>query len=252
MPSPPKTRINKPTHNQRYPLGEIPEDIITAIGRQIIHRLAIGRDDIGGDDFGDIFAEAVGGEHANIPEGLADVSWNGCAWSVKTVKTNAPFTAPHVRLISGRNSPAYSKGIHNPFEDLKETGAAVLEIWNERVKQARHEYSGSLRIFVMIRSMERLEFTLFEEEAELFVPRNYEWTLNKNNNLEGHAGDQHLFTWQPHGGQFTILRNVPASAVHFKLKRPQIISSQCVLDKIGYRNDWVTIIKPPHNQKDKA
>jgi len=32
-----------------------------------------------------------------------------------------------------------------------------------------------------------------------------------NDNLEGYdrSGDAHVFTWQPHGSQFTIIENVP-------------------------------------------
>ena len=247
---PPKTKSNKPTHKQRYPLGEIPLDVITAIGRQIIHRLAVGMADIGGDDFGNIFAEAIGGEHANKPEGLADVSWNGCAWSVKTIKNSKPYIVKQVRLISGRNSPTYSQDIRNLLKNPQQTGTAVLDIWNARVGQARHQHD-NLRVVVMIRSIERLEFTLFEEEVGVLVPANYKWSINNNKNLVGRdiTTEQHAFTWQPGGGQFTIFRGVPASAVHFKLKRPELVSQRFVLDKIGYGDDWVTLIKPPHNHE---
>lgn len=246
MRSPPKLKGKKPALKERYPLGEFPPDVVTAIGRWIIHRLAVGMADVEGNDFGGIFADAIGGQHAQKPEGVADVSWNGCAWSVKTVKNTNPFVANSVRLISGRNSPGYSYGISDPFTDVQKTGSAVLKIWNERVLQARNE-SDNLRVVVLIRSIERLAFVIFEEEIGVFIPRNYEWRKNKRNNLEGRdiASGQHVFTWQPHGGQFTIKRKVPASAVLFGVKRPPIIATDDVLRQIDYKANWVTIHDSP-------
>lgn len=87
-----------------WPLGSFPHEIILGLSRQIVHRLAIGHSDITGDDFGTIFANAIGGTHRESPIGIADVVREGVAWSVKTVKSNAPFLQKTVRLISGRNS----------------------------------------------------------------------------------------------------------------------------------------------------
>ena len=39
-----------------YPLGEIPDAVLVRIGKQVVHRLAVGLGDITGDDFGTIFA----------------------------------------------------------------------------------------------------------------------------------------------------------------------------------------------------
>lgn len=249
---PPKLKGKKTALRERYPLGEFPREVITAIGRQIIHRLAVGMADIQGDDFGVIFAEAIGGQHAGKPEGVADVSWNGCAWSVKTVKNSRPRQAEKVRLISGRNSPGYSYGMSYALADPQKTGEAILGIWNERVRQARNE-SDNLRVVVLVRSVARLEFVLFEEEIRIFAPGDYGWTKNKRGNLEGRdiAADRHVFTWQPHGGQFTVIRQIPASAVVFELKRPPVISEKSVLQDIGYEDDWVIIqtSRPKRNKK---
>ena len=91
-----------------YPLGQFPDKLLYDIARQIVHRLAIGHSDITGDDFGTIFANAIGGEHRGRPLGVADVALSGCAWSIKTVQASRPYELPVVRLISGRNSPDYS------------------------------------------------------------------------------------------------------------------------------------------------
>ena len=218
-----------------------------AIGRQIVHRLAVGVADISGDDFGVIFARAIGGEHKGKPFGIADVTWENCAWSVKTVKSAKPFTQKRVRLISGRNSPIYSADLSDPFADIQATGATVLNVWNDRVDQSLNEHD-DLRIFVMIRNMSTQEFTLMEYEAGRYVAQDYEWSLNKSNNFIGHdkRTGEHAFTWQPHGSQFTILRHVSASAYRFRIAhKPGLIEATQVLNSIKFEDDWIQAVPPP-------
>lgn len=199
--------------------------------------------DITGDDFGAIFANAVGGTHRAKPLGVADVELSGCAWSIKTVKSTQPFAQSTCRLISGRNSPDYSLNISNPRANPENTGRAVLSIWNARVNEAMDEFD-DLRIVVMIRNMETREFLIFEEEAQRFTPTDYSWAFNNHGNLEGHnrADGKHEFTWQPHGSQFTILRRVPASARKFRIN-PNIpmVQPDTILASIRFRREWITI-----------
>lgn len=226
-----------------YLLGQVTDDVLAAIGRQIVHRLAIGVADLTGDDYGTVFAEAIGGVHRARPLGVADVAWDGCAWSVKTVKDNHPFTKRAVRLISGRNSPDYSLGIDNPRENLDVTGRAVLSVWNARINEALDEYN-ELRIVVLIRNLETREFTIFEEEARQFVPSEYEWRLNRARNIEGYeiATGNRQFTWQPHGSQFTIHRQVPSSARRFSIvPNVPMVSVSDVLAAVHFRPDWIQI-----------
>ena len=61
---------NSPTP---YPLGQIPDSIILSIASDIVYSTAVGRRDLSGDDWGDIFAEAINGEHFKSPLGIADV-----------------------------------------------------------------------------------------------------------------------------------------------------------------------------------
>jgi len=165
-----------------WPLGQIPDYVIHAIGRQIVHRMAVGHSDITGDDFGTIFAEAIDGIHRSSPVGIADVVRNGDAWSVKTVKFRNPFDAEWIRLISGRCSPDYSLGIENPHKNLNETGSAVLSIWNARVNESLGEHD-RLRVAVFIRNMETREFVLFEDDARRFAQGDYIWEQNRRGNL---------------------------------------------------------------------
>ena len=74
MPSePPRLRGRARARNQFYPLGEFPDDVVINIARQIVHRLAVGQADITGDDFGEIFAQAISGIHRHQPLGVTDV-----------------------------------------------------------------------------------------------------------------------------------------------------------------------------------
>ena len=239
----PRLRGSAPRRTGPYPFGQIPDAVIRAVGRLIVHRLAVGQGDISGDDFGTIFAEAISGEHRSSPLGVADVVVNGCAWSVKTVKRSRPFDCLSVRLISGRISPDYSAGISDPRADVQLTGNAVISVWNARIDQAMDEYE-DLRIVVMVRNVEAKEFVIFEEEATRFSPRDFVWTVNKRNNFEGRnvSDGTHQFTWQPHGGQFTVFRKVPGSARNFWIRRNVPIATvNDFLTAINYSDDWISL-----------
>ena len=230
-----------------YPLGELPPELAVAIGRRIVHRIAVGQANITGDDFGNIFASAISGQHRGQPLGIADVTWESCAWSVKTVQSPHPFTQRTVRIISGRNSPFYSSGIADPHADIQATGSAVLGVWNARVNEALNAHD-DLRIFVMMRNMSTLQFNLFEFEATRYVPAHFQWQLNDRNNFQGHdvQTGAHFFTWQPHGSQFTILHHVPASAYRFRINRtPGVLTEQGVLETVGFEENWIEPVPPP-------
>jgi len=247
----PKLKGQSKRRSSPYPLGELPASLAVEIGKHIVHRLAVGQADITGDDFGTIFAKSINGNHRGKPLGIADVTWESCAWSIKTVQDKNPFTQTRVRVISGRNSPVYSSDIKDPFADIQATGSAILGVWNARVNESLNEHD-DLRIFIMVRNMSTLEFTLIEFEAVRFVAANYSWELNAKRNFQGYdrATKVHCFTWQPHGSQFTILHHVPASAYRFRIKkRPGMIEERHVLNLIHFQDDWIeaVTIEPPEN-----
>lgn len=226
-----------------YPLGQLPDAVLHELGKQLVHRIAVGQSDISGDDFGTIFASAIGGAHRNSPLGIADVVLGKCAWSVKTIKRPHPFTTTTVRLISGRNSPSYSLGISDPHVNTEQTGHAVLEVWNARINEALVEHN-ELRVVVMVRNLKSREFLVFEEEAMRFTPADFSWEYNPRGNLEGRnrVDGTHHFTWQPHGSQFTIFRVVPASAQRFSINRDvPTVSFKDILTAVNFDQDWITI-----------
>lgn len=230
--------------SEPYPMNELPEDLIVRIGGYLVHLLYIGRKDITGTDWGDAFADAVGGEHLDSPCGIADVVLDKMAWSMKTVKNARPFSMETVRLISGRCSPDYSYGITDPHEDIQRTGRAVLGIWNERINIAQ-DYYNPVRTSVLIRSNDLLSYCLFEEDNHRFAASDYVWEVNANGNLIGrhvNTGDI-CFTWQPHGSQFTIHTRVPENAVKFTIRKPPLLTKDDVLNTVGFDASWVNIVK---------
>jgi len=239
----PRLRGSSGAQQGPWPVGQLPDGILYEIGKCLVHCYAIGRNNISGDDFGDMFAAAIKGTHYDSPIGLTDVSLNDSGWSVKTVQSGKPFKQSKVRLISGRNSPDYSFGISNPRVDIQKTGDAVLSIWNSRLSASRCTHA-DMRVLVLIRNMESKEFVLFEDEARQYVPGDYTWQLNKNCNIEGHrmSDDRHCFTWQFHGCQFTIVRDIPGSARCFRVKKNvPFVSKKAILQTINYQKDWIQL-----------
>lgn len=239
----PKLRDGKQLETELYPIGQVPRDIVTDIGARLIFLVFTGRRDITGDDWGDVFAEAVGGEHLASPVGIADVTRERMAWSMKTVKASSPHTAKQVRLISGRCSPDFSFGIEDPHADIQKTGEAVLAIWNARVDIALSHF-GRTRVNVLIRDKSMRRFAIFEEYLEHYSIADYEWRENEKHNLEGihRATGVKQFVWQPHGSQFTICTPVPANTVKFSIRKPETIDYKQTLQTIGFDPSWVTIL----------
>ena len=226
-----------------YPLNVIPPEIITKMGGYLVYLLYIGSKDVSGNDWGDAFADSIGGIHLDSPVGIADVVLDKNCWSAKTVKVKDPFSISSVRLISGRCSPDYSYGITDPHKDVQKTGEAVLNIWNERINIATDHYS-SVRTAVLVRSYDCLSYRLFEEDTQRFRTTDYHWEVNSNGNLIGlDRNERACFTWQPHGSQFTIHTEVPESAVKFQIKQPPTISKTDVLKVVEFDESWVQIIK---------
>lgn len=227
-----------------YPLNEIPDEVIYSICGNFVFLLYTGRNDISGDDWGDAFADAMGGTHLKSPLGIADVVLNKMAWSMKTVKSATPFSSNCVRIISGRCSPDYSYGITDPHDDVEKTGRAVLEIWNERVNIATEEYS-PVRNCILVRSNDMTQFCIFEEDCHRFRTADYSWQANKNGNLIGieKSTGTTRFTWQPHGSQFTIHTTIPDNARKFSLRHPDPLKKDEILERVAFSPSWVTFHK---------
>ncbi len=228
-----------------YPLNKLPKNFGLNLGKEIIYLLSTrGTPRLEGSDWEEIVARLIGADWVPSNVGLDDIVYQQMAWGAKSVKNNRPSKMSKVRLISGRNSPVYSFGDNKVSDcDPDELGEKVLAIWNERVAAIRKKYK-HLRTIVLIKSNDLLELSVFEFETIMYPPENYWWQWNERNNLQGYckSNDNHIFTWQPHGSQFTIIENVPSDRLIIKIKKPPLISKDKVLESILFDDSWIEVI----------
>lgn len=228
-----------------FPLNQFPKGFHLSLGREIIYLLATrGTARLEGSDWEEIFTRLIGGRWKPTNAGLDDVLLEQTAWSAKTVKNNNPSNVSKVRLISGRNSPAYSFDVDNVKKiEPGELGKQILSIWNERVSAVRSRYN-HLRTVVLIKSNDLLEVAAFEFDTIMYMSECYTWEWNKNNNLVGQEREtgKHKFTWQPHGSQFTIVEEVPCERLAIRIKEPPPLDRDKVLGTIKVDDTWIEII----------
>lgn len=227
--------------SEPFPLNQVPRSIVEGFCRRFVYCLATDRNEISGEDWSRIFAEAIQGSKLDSPLGIADVTWEDCCWSQKTIKHKKPHELATVRLIVARASPTYSFDIDDPKADVQGTGNAVLSIYNQRIDEARSKYRDT-RLGVLIRNMSTLEYCYFERALVPYSVNDYVWRLNDRQNLEASDGDVHQFTWQPHGSQLTLLETVPRSAIRFRLnQKPEVVSLSALLTDVSYSPEWVDV-----------
>lgn len=241
----PKLRtVNKSV--SAFPLNEFPNEFPFLLGKELVYLLASkGKPVLEGPEWENMFANCIGADWKPSNVGLDDVVMGNTAWGAKTVKSTNPSNQKKIRLISGRNSLSYSFG-----ENIDETtdpslmGKLVLEIWNERVSSIRELYK-HLRTIVLIKSNDLCEVVVFEFVTVRYDHELYKWELNANNNLIGtdKETDEHKFTWQPHGSQFTIVEDIPEKKLVIKIKQPPTLDKDLVLNALGFDKSWITVIQ---------
>jgi len=229
-----------------YPLNEFPKNFAIDLGREVVYLLASRgkKARLEGSDWEEIFARLVGAQWKPSNVGLDDIALEQTAWGAKTVKNRSPSSVSKIRLISGRNSPVYSFGDRKISEvDPDQLGEKILAIWNERVAGIRKLYR-HVRTVVLIKSDDLLELAAFEFETVIYPADQFWWQWNERNNLEGfnNSADQHIFTWQPHGSQFTIIENVPEQRLAIKIKEPPQLDRDAVLQSIKFDESWVQVL----------
>ncbi len=231
-----------------YPLNDFGSEFPYILGREIVYLLASkGKGVLEGSEWEEIFAHCIGADWKPSNVGLDDVVLGNTAWGAKTVKSSVKDfrTLSKVRLISGRNSPIYSYGgTIDTSADPNLIGGQVLEIWNERVTSIREKYK-NLRTVVLVKSNDLCQVAVFEFDTIRYDPELFEFSWNKNGNLEGYikGTDDKKFVWQPHGSQFTIIEKVPKSSLILKLKQPEVLDKNKILNAIGFDKSWVTVEK---------
>jgi hypothetical protein len=231
-----------------YPLNKFPSGFALELGKEIIYLLATrGTPRLEGSDWEEIFARLIGAEWKPSNVGLDDIVHEQMAWGAKTGKNRNPSMATQIRLISGRNSPVYSYGDQTVSErEPNELGRKILSIWNERVASVRKFYK-HLRTVVLIKSDDLLKLSVYEFDTVMYQSEEYQWQWNKNNNLEGlDTLNHHIFTWQPHGSQFTIVEDVPIDRLSIRIRQPPVLQRADVLESLKFDESWVESIPSGH------
>jgi hypothetical protein len=229
-----------------YPLNNFPSNLPFIIGREIVYLLASkGKPNLVGSEWEEIFAISIGAEWRDSNVGLDDVRLGNTAWGAKTVKSTNPAKQKRVQLVSGRNSIVYSFGSNiDTSVDPNLPGHQVLAIWNDRVSAIRERFD-HLRTIVLIKGNDLSEVVVFEFETIRYDQELFYWEWNENNNLKGFKKEtkEHLFTWQPHGSQFTIHEKVPTNSVLIKIKKPEGLNKEKTLQALGFDKSWISVSK---------
>lgn len=230
-----------------YKLNHFPKTFAYSLGRELIYLIATRGQNVRleGNDWEEVFARCIGAQWRPSNIGLDDIIYQGMAWGAKTVKNKKPFTAKTVRLISGRNSPIYSYGDTDiTSQEPAQLGKKILSIWNKRVSEVRKKFP-VLRTVVLLKSDSLTEVSVFEAETVLYATKDYNWQWNDNDNLEGLSKEtnKHVFTWQPHGSQFTIIENVPEKRLKLRIRKPPTLNRNQVLDTLNVDDSWIEIVE---------
>ena len=229
-----------------FPLNEFPKDFPYTLGKELVYLLASkGKAILEGPEWEAIFANSIGAEWKPSNVGLDDVILGNTAWGAKTVKSASPSKQKKVRLISGRNSPVYSFGDKiDTKADANLVGKSVLDIWNSRVSAIREKFQ-NLRTVVLVKSNDLNEVVVFEFDTIRYDPELFAWGWNENANLVGieKSTEEHRFTWQPHGSQFTIIENVPEKSMIIRIKQPKSLNKDKILKALGFDKSWITVVK---------
>ncbi|KOR31956.1 hypothetical protein TI05_10305 [Achromatium sp. WMS3] len=233
-------------YNPPYSLNKFPKNFAVDLGKEVVYLITSRgkKARLEGSDWEEIFARLIGANWKPSNVGLDDIVLEQTAWGAKTVKNCKPSSVTKIRLISGRNSPVYSFGEKKVSEvDPDHLGKQVLEIWNERVTGIRKIYR-HVRTIVLIKSYDLLELAVFEFDTIIYPVDQFWWQWNKRNNLEGFnkSTNQHIFTWQPHGSQFTIIESVPKERLVIKIREPPLINKDEVLQAIKFDKSWITVL----------
>jgi len=228
-----------------YPLNKFPKDFPYKIGEQLIYILATrGEVDIEGKEWESIFGKAIGADWTPSVVGLDDIRMGNTAWGAKSILNKKPSTVTKIRLISGRNDliNSYSYNVQ-PGLFPEEHGEKVLNIYNARVSAIREKFQ-HLRTIILIRSKSLLECVIYEVDTIRYDPELFYWQWN-GKNLYGYykADNAQKFTWQSGGQQFTIFESVPKERLVINLRKPEVVSKDFVLDKVGFNQDWITVTK---------
>jgi hypothetical protein len=212
--------------------------------RLTIHKF-FGNQDMSGKQWEQIYAYAIDTPWVSSNEKIIDVKKGFSAYSAKTVKQKNPLSAETARIIKCRPDPRheYKMSITPGQTSPKNIGDSVLQIWNDRFDLLSKTYT-TLEETILIRSHDLNSFCFFNNPLKKYDPKQFVWSWNTNSNLVGYdLNNEHIFTWQPSGSQWTKKVKIPnhKKLITFK-KKVSAPSYGVVLESIGYDNTLVNTV----------
>lgn len=236
--------VNKAT--APFDVNKFPVSLVHTLAQNVVYMMATKQSmSLEGNEWEQIFAECVGADWKPSNVGLDDVVLDNCCWGAKTVFGQTDIEHQNkVRLICGRNAVTYSFGVDNYSEvDPNKLGEMVLQIWNERVSAVRQVFK-FVRTVVLVKSKDYKDYLVSEFDTVRYDPELYFFKWNKRGNLEGYdkATNQHKFTWQPSGSQFTIIEKIPKERLHISIKQPEPFDKKTILETLKFDKSWYRIV----------
>lgn len=244
MPDPKLRTVSKVS--APYETNQFPPKFIDTFAKNIVYLMATKQTmSLEGNEWEQIFAECIGADWKPSNVGLDDVVLGNCCWGAKTLFVTGDIERQEkVRLISGRNSLTFSYGVDKVTSEAPGSiGKLVLEIWNERVSAVRQVYK-FVRTVVLVKSKDYQDYLLFEFDTIRYDAELYYFKWNSRGNLEGYekSTDEHKFTWQPSGSQFTIIEKIPEARLHISIRKPQPLAKEEVLKTLHFDNSWYRVV----------
>lgn len=132
-------------------------------------------------------------------------------WSVKSLQWSF-YNNCEFELVIQR-ADVYKKAHDLGFESLDSNsdpnriGAALLKHWNDKVlADAVAQSVTSKRVMVLLKSLDKKNFAVFEEDIKLYQPDEIEWqwTNARKNGLQGirKSDNMMIYRWYPSQKQF--------------------------------------------------
>lgn len=242
----PKLKLAKKGVPPPYPLNKISRTVLVSIARSLFAAKYVRNlNDLTGDEWERVFANAIGANWAASNFGLDDVQLANTCWGAKTVKSQKPKEQSSVRLISGRNSLHFSYQNSDVLAmHPDEVGKKILEIYNSRMDAVLARFA-HVRLIILMKGPNLASAAVFEVDGKRYNTADFVWTWNKNGNLTGlDTSGIHRFTWQPHGAQFTIIYEVPPQRHFIELLVPSNVKplpADKLIDELGFTDSWIRI-----------
>lgn len=153
----------------------------------------------------------------------------------------------NVRAVSATPSTCLKKHDidckQNDNDLAAEIGKKLLDSWNLQVEKMRGCFS-SVRAVVLLKGEGLSVTSVYEEDLVPFLPENYYWQWDEQDNIEGYESDTNIrrFSWMPHASRFTVVSNVPEKRLKLRINRPPVISQSDLLDSIAHDDSWIEIV----------